>query len=185
MIFSWQWWTLQAMSFVALVLVVISYQQKTPVRLLWYRTVATWITFVAFCIFGQITAIILCGAGVIRNAFTMYFAYRPKTNINYKYVASVFLIALIITLNTVFWVGWYSLLGMAFGISMIIAFMQKDAKTIRKIAIVVGILGITFYGFLLSPMNVAIESFGLISAIVGIFRFDIKRGKGEQKKNLS
>jgi len=175
MVFTWQWWVCQALMAVALVFVVIQMQQKTAVRLLWYRMVATLIALVAVSFLGIWSVIIVMIAGIIRLCVALFFAYRPTTKIIYKYVAGLFIVALIISLNVIFWENWLSGLSIVFGISMVIMYLQRDAKRMRIVAVPVGLLGVTFYSLQLTPMNAAIELFALLSTIIGIIRLDRKQ----------
>jgi|GEM_PF-2606668 len=157
---------------VALVFVIIQMQQKTAKRLLWYRMTATVIGLVAVSFIGVWSVIILMLAGILRVGVALYFAYNPNTKTIFKVIAGILIIALIITLNIIFWEGWISIFSMVFGASMVVMYLQKTAKTIRKFGILVGILGVTFYVIQLMPMNIAIELLALISVIVGIIRLD-------------
>ena len=61
------------------------------------------------------------------------------------------------------------------GTLAVITFMQEKSSTIRKLSVVNEILSITYYALLISPTNIIIEVVGLISAIIGIIRLDIKK----------
>ena len=180
---SWQWWVAQGFAFVGLVLVVISMQQKTSKGILWYRNFATASVTVGVCFLGEISAIIMCGAGMIRNAVSLVFAYKPNTSRFWRWGTSGILIALLISLNIVFWTGYLNIISMVLGISLVITFMQKKPSTIRALSVGMEIISIVYYSLLLSPINVGIEVFGLISAIVGIVRLDIKRKVKENMPN--
>ena len=172
---TWQWITNQVFAFVGLVFVVISYQQKDSKRLLIYRNLATLFIFIGLCFLGNVSAIIFCGTGIIRNLISLYFAYKPNAKTILKYTSSSILILLIILLNLIYWKNYFNLFSIVIGILAIIALMQKKAFTIRKISVIGEILAIIYYALLLSPGNVIIELVGLISAIIGIIRVDLKK----------
>ena len=172
---TWQWVVSQIFAFVGLVFVTISYQQKESTKLLLFRNVATLFVFIGLCFLGNISAIIFCGAGIFRNLLALYFAYKPDTNKMVKYVVSGLLAVLIIVLNIVFWKNYFNLFSIFLGILAIVTFMQSKASVIRKLSVALEICSITYYGLLLSPTNVIIEIIGLISAIIGIIRLDIKK----------
>ena len=172
---TWQWVVSQIFAFVGLVFVTISYQQKESTKLLLFRNVATLFVFIGLCFLGNISAIIFCGAGIFRNLLALYFAYKPDTNKMVKYVVSGLLAVLIIVLNIVFWKNYFNLFSIFLGILAIVTFMQSKASVIRKLSVALEIWSITYYGLLLSPTNVIIEIIGLISAIIGIIRLDIKK----------
>ena len=110
----------------------------------------------------------------------LYVLYRP--NKTAKWVMSGVIVALLIILNIVFWENYLNIFSIVFGISMVISFMQKEAKTIRKISILVGIIGITYYALLQTPINIVIEAVGMGSAIVGIIRLDIGQNPKQENK---
>ena len=172
---TWQWIVSQVFAFIGLVFVTISYQQKESTKLLLFRNIATLFVFIGLCFLGNVSAIIFCGAGIFRNLLALYFAYKPDTNKMIKYVVSGLLAVLIIVLNVIFWKNLFNLFSIVLGIMAIITFMQTKSSVIRKLSVVLEIMSITYYGLLLSPTNVIIEIIGLISAIIGIIRLDIKK----------
>ena len=181
--FTWQWIVNQIFAFVGLIFVVISFQQKSTKKLLILRNFATGFVFIGLCFLGNISAIIFCGAGVIRNLVSLYFAYKPDTKKSLKYIASILIILLLVVLNIIYWKNLYNLYSIMLGTLAVITFMQEKASTIRKLSVVAEILSIIYYSLLLSPTNVVIEVVGLISAIVGIVRLDLKKSKKEEKLN--
>ena len=176
---TWQWITNQILAFVGLIFVVISFQQKDSKRLLIFRNIATLFVFVGLCFLGNYSAIIFCGVGVLRNLVTLYFAYEPNTKRIVKYIASAILISLLILFNIIFWKNYLNIFSIVLGTLAIVTFMQAKASTIRKLSVVMEILSITYYSILFTPTNIAIEVIGLISAIVGIVRLDIKKKEGK------
>lgn len=172
---SWQWIINQIFAFVGLIFVVISFQQKDSKKLILLRNFATLFVFVGLCFLGNMSAIIFCGAGIIRNLITLYFAYKPNSKKIFKYISSAILVLLIITLNVIYWKNYFNLFSMVLGTFAVITFMQTKASRIRKLSIVAEILSIIYYSLLLSPTNVLIEVVGLASAIIGIIRLDINK----------
>lgn len=172
---TWQWIVNQIFAFIGLIFVIISFQQKSTKKLLFLRNFATGFVFIGLCFLGNISAIIFCGAGVIRNLVSLYFAYKPDTKKTIKYIASILIVLLLITLNIIYWNNLYNLYSIMLGTLAVITFMQEKSSTIRKLSVVNEILSITYYTLLISPTNIIIEVVGLISAIVGIIRLDIKK----------
>ena len=169
---STEWILNQVFAFIGLIFVVISFQQKDSKKLLIFRNIATLFVFIGLIIYGNVSAIIFCGVGAIRNLVALYFAYKPNTNKIYKYIASVVLALILVVLNIIYWKNYLNIFSIVIGVLAIITFMQNKASTIRKLSVSLEILSISYYGLLLSPTNVAIEVIGLISAIVGILRLD-------------
>lgn len=172
---TWQWVVNQIFAFIGLIFVIISFQQKSTKKLLFLRNFATGFVFIGLCFLGNISAIIFCGAGVIRNLVSLYFAYKPDTKKTIKYIASILIVLLLITLNIIYWNNLYNLYSIMLGTLAVITFMQEKSSTIRKLSVVNEILSITYYALLISPTNIIIEVVGLISAIIGIIRLDIKK----------
>ncbi len=169
---STEWILNQVFAFIGLIFVVISFQQKDSKKLLIFRNIATLFVFIGLIIYGNVSAIIFCGVGAIRNLVALYFAYKPNTNKIYKYIASVVLALILVVLNIIYWKNYLNIFSIVIGILAIITFMQNKASTIRKLSVSLEILSISYYGLLLSPTNAAIEVIGLISAIIGILRLD-------------
>ena len=157
--------------------IVISFQQKDSKKLIIPRNFANLFVFIGLCFLGSTSAIIFCGAGVIRNLITLYFAYKSDTKKVLKYVSSALLILLTIILNIIYWKNYYNLYSIVLGTTTVITFMQTKASTIHQFSVVVLTLSIVYYILLLSPMNVVITVTGLISNIIGIIRLDIRRTK--------
>lgn len=172
---TWQWIANQCFAFIGLIFVIFSFQQKSAKKLILLRNFATGFVFIGLCILGNISAIIFCGAGVIRNLTTLYFAYKPETKKLYKYLASIFIILLLCGLNIIYWNNLYNLFSMVIGTFAVFTFMQEKASMIRKLSVISEMLSITYFALLLSPTNVIIEVVGLISAIVGIIRLDLNK----------
>lgn len=172
---TWQWITSQIFAFIGLIFVVVSYQQKSTKKLLILRNIATFFVFTGLCVLGNISAIIMCGAGIVRNLVTLYFAYKPNAKKLVKVIASALIVLMLVILNAIYWENWYNLYSIVLGTSAVITFMQEKSSTIRKFSVVHEVLAITYFALLLSPVNVIIEVIGLISAVVGIIRLDIKK----------
>lgn len=172
---TWQWIVDQIFAFIGLIFIIFSFQSKDTKKLIILRNFATLSVFIGLCFLGNISAIIMCGAGVIRNLVTLYFAFKPNTNKYMKYISSLLIILLIIVLNMTYWNNLFNLYSIVLGIMLVIIFMQTKSSVIRKMSVLVEILSIIYYSLLISPTNVIIEVVGLISAIIGIIRLDRKK----------
>ena len=172
---TWQWIVNQVFAFIGLIFVILSFQQKTSYKLILLRNIATLFVFIGLCFLGNLSAIIMCGAGVFRNIVSLYFAIKPNSKKMKKYIASVIIVILLVILNIIFWNSWFNLYSMILGAFNVYTFMQEKPSTIRKCSVIAEILAITYYSLLFTPVNIVIECFGLGSAIVGIIRLDIKK----------
>ena len=106
---TWQWIVSQIFAFIGLVFVVISFQQKSSVKLLIFRNIATLFVFIGLCFLGNVSAIIFCGVGAIRNLVALYFAYKPDSSKILKYILSGLLILTLVVLNIIYWKNLYNL----------------------------------------------------------------------------
>ena len=173
--FSWQWWVSQAFAVIGLIFVIISNQQKTTLKLMIHRNIATLMIFIGLCFLGELSAIIMIGAGVIRNLVSLYFAIKPNTKKVYKIIACLLIIGLIIGLNIYFWENYYNLFSIFIGCLLVVTFMQERPNIIRILTVIVDIISIVYYILLISPINLVIEVVSLVAAVVGIIRLDIKK----------
>ncbi len=174
---SWQWWVAQVFAFIGLIFVIISNQQKKTLNLIIHRNIATLFVFIGVCFLSQLSAIIMSGAGIIRNLISLFFAIKPNTKRSVKYISGAFTICLLVVLNIFFWRNLLNLYSILLGSLLVVTFLQKKASTIRILGVITEIFAIIYYCLLFTPINIVIEVFGLISAIVGIIRLDIKRVK--------
>lgn len=179
---SWQWWTAQGFALLGLVFILFSFQQRSKIKLVWLKSLSTLCVFVGFVFFGSISAMLMNGAGVLRNSVATYFAYKPETKKRYKYIAGGAIVALLIALNIVFWKDFYNLYSIILGTLFVLAYLQPTSSRIRYASIVPETAAVVYYSLLFAPMNIAIEAVGLISAIVGIFRLD-KPNRCEKESN--
>lgn len=162
---SWQWWVAQGFAFVGLIFIIISFQQKSNKKLMWHRSISTWIIFIGLFFLGEISAIIMFGASVIRNAVSMYFVYHPNTKKNWKYIASAIIVVLLIVLNIIFWKNYYNIFSIVLGTVNVYTYMQDTAKKVRISSLVAGVLATVYYSLLMSPVNIIIAVVSLIAAV--------------------
>lgn len=174
---TFNWILSQILAFISLVFVIISFQQKTAKRLIIFRNIATFFSFVGLCFLGNISAIIMCGAGVIRNLTALYFVTKEVVNKNIKLIASILIVILLVILNIIYWNNMFNIFSILVGTMNVVTFMQENAKLIRKFSVISGTLATIYCLLIYSPINALIELFGLISAIIGIIRLDIKMNK--------
>lgn len=170
-----EWIINQVFATIGLLFVILAFQQKEAKRIILFYTLATLFVLIGMCVYGNVSSIILCAVGLLRNLVTLYYAYKPDTKRIVKLIASIILIAMLITFNIIFWDNYLNILSMVIGITAVITFMQKNAAIIRKLSVLFELLLVTYFALLLSPINVIMEILGLTSVIVGIIRLDIKK----------
>ncbi len=170
-----EWIINQVFATIGLLFVILAFQQKEAKRIILFYTLATLFVLIGMCVYGNISSIILCAVGLLRNLVTLYYAYKPDTKRIVKLIASFILIVILITFNIIFWDNYLNILSIMTGTIAVITFMQRNASTIRKFSVIFELLLITYFALLLSPINVITEILGLTSVIVGIIRLDIKK----------
>lgn len=176
---EWNWWVSQGLALLGLVFVVIAMQQRETKPLLWYRVIAVTVIVIGLCFLGNVSAIILGGSGLVQLFVALLFAYKPSIKPEFKLITAALLAVSVIALNIIFWGGYLSIMAMVYGVGALAATLQKKASTIRKLTVIICMLGIVYYGLLLAPINAVMEGIALISAAVGIIRLDIKRERKE------
>lgn len=172
--FTWQWWVAQTFVLIALALVIVSTQQKSAIRICFFKGVSTVFSCIGVCFMGQLSAIVLNAVGIARSAMAIYFAYKPDLKHHIKVTLTSALMTILIALNIVFWQGLQSILCMVVGILSIIAYIQTNPKMIRIMVFSLSIISCIYYLLIQSPMNAVIDMFGFISSLIGIIRFDLK-----------
>ena len=176
---TWQWFVSQGFAFVALIFIIVANQQKSTLKYVWIYNFGTISIFASVCFLGNVSAIILNAMGIIRGFIAIYFAYKPNTKPLVKTVTGVSIVVLLIILNIIFWTNYLGIFSIVIGTLLVVTFLQNSPRLIRRWMVLTELLLITYYIILMSPISVALELFGLISAIVGIIRLDLK------KKNVS
>ena len=176
---TWQWIVSQIFALIGLVYLCFSFQQKTSIKLILLRNIATLHVFTGLCFLGNLSAIIMCGAGIVRNAVSLYFSFKPKTKNIIRYLLFLIIAIILVVLNIIFWENYYNLLSIFLGLMLIYTFMQVNPAKIRIWSIISGVVAIVYFCLLFSPINIIIEFVGVISALVGIIRLD--RNKNKEK----
>ncbi|MBQ8844463.1 MAG: YgjV family protein [Clostridia bacterium] len=174
---TWQWIVSQIFALIGLIYLCFSFQQKTSIRLILLRNIATLHVFTGLCFLGNLSAIIMCGAGIIRNAVSLYFSIKPETKNVIKYFLFSIISLLLVALNIIFWENYYNLFSIFIGLMLIYTFMQVNPAKIRVWSIISGVFAVVYFCLLFSPINIVIELVGVISAIVGIIRLDRNKNK--------
>jgi len=121
---DFNWIVSQILAFIALVLVIVSFQQNDAKRLLVFRKIATFFSFIGFCFFGNIFSVVMCGGGGICNLTSLYFVTKEKVNKNIKLLASILIVILLIVLNIIYWENIYNIFSIAVVTMNVVTFMQ-------------------------------------------------------------
>ena len=167
------WWLSQFFATISLIFLVISFQQSTSKKILITKAYSTFAALIGVIFLGNISAIVLCAVGAYRNVTGLYFAYHPTTSKKIKYATRLSVAIMLVFFNILFWVDYTNILSIILGMLCLLTYIQRYPDKIRKFGFAAHVMGIIYYIILLSPMNITIEVFGLISVIIGILRLDL------------
>lgn len=158
-----------------LILIIISMQQKSRISILSWNLAAAVAMFISCCCLWQFSAMILMGVSSVRSVTALIFAIKPDVKKWIFITTNVVLALLIVVLNIVFWNGYLSIFSIIIGIGFIISFAQVKPRNIRLTIVPCRVISVVYYLLMLAPINAAIELTALISAVVGMIRFDFKK----------
>ena len=164
----------QALGIIAPALGILSYQMKTPKKILLLQLINSLVFCAHYLMIGAITGMTLNFVGACRN---LVFYGRNLRGSKGKAAPIIFtVITAVVGILT--WNGWYSIfifLGM-----VIHAFCMSfsNAQNIRKSILITSPLVIIYDIFTLSIGGIVYETIAIVSCVIGIIRHC-------EKKNLS
>ena len=168
-------WIGQVLGIIAPIIGILSYQMKTPKKIVFLQLINSLIFCTHYLMIGAITGMTLNLVGVFRN-FVFY--RRNIKGSNDKIAPIIFtVIAAIVGLLT--WNGWYSIfifLGIVIH-SFCMSF--SNAQNIRKSILITSPLVIIYDIFTLSIGGIIYETIAIVSCVVGIIRY--RKNKTDNK----
>ncbi len=168
----------QVLGIIAPVLGILSYQMKTPKKIVLLQLINSVVFCAHYLMIGAITGMTLNLVGVCRN---LVFYGRNSRGSKGKLAPIIFtVITAIVGILT--WNGWYSIfifLGM-----VIHAFCMSfsNAQNIRKSILITSPLVIIYDIFTLSIGGIIYESIAIASCVIGILRY--RKNKNEEVNNI-
>ena len=177
------WWASQFFMTLGLLFVIISMQQKTSVRILCWRLAMGISTCIAWAFWGAIPALIMVAVGSLRICIGILINLRPTLKRWVKWAMLVAIFLILVVFNIIFWGGILSVLSLAIGIIGIWVFVQRRPFLIRAGSIVTSTLSIILSAILIAPVVIISDSLAIISAVVGIYRLDMKKRAKNTPKN--
>ena len=175
---------IQGIGIVAMALYIFSFQFKTKKSILTVQLFSSMLFMVHFGLIGAITGSILNGIGALR---ALVISSRPKKWAMHKawipfffvcYFASYALTFLVFRREPTVFNLLLELLPVAGMIVTTFAFLSEKERGVRLLSLVNSPLWLTYNAVSGSIGGTLTESFSLVSILVAIFRFDIKkRGK--------
>jgi membrane-associated HD superfamily phosphohydrolase len=162
----------QGIGFIALILTIISFQQKQRNGILKIQVFSSSLYSIHFFLLNAL-------AGAIMNFITIFRSYifHQKTSkkwANKKIWLYTFL-AIIITSSYFTWQNIYSILPAIALFIGTIAYWQKDAKKVRAISLFSRPFWLIYNILVLSIPGIIVEILILTSTIIGIIRLDLEK----------
>ena len=172
---SLSWWVSQIGPIILLVCLIVSMQQRTRKKLMWWNTTGMFVSFIFTFFLGVIPVIILVGINLARNIVVLIFSHFEKVDRWIEWTAGILLIIALVVANIIFWNGIMSIASIAVGTAFILAFFQPTPKRMRFGLALVRFPAATFHFFGGNFTQVITELVVFTSGLVGIIRLDIKR----------
>ena len=167
----------QILGILALLAMVLSYQQKERKRLLWFQLVSNAIYGVHYYLIGAVTMVAMSGINVARSfVFSKNDTKWGKSRIWLYLFLAITLVSGIWT-----WEGPLSLLVMAATLLLIVALYSENLAFMRKVFLVLPFLYIAYNVAKKSWGGIGNDVFCLVSALIAIWRFDIKKKADEEE----
>ena len=171
----------QGISFVAMAMNILSYQQRTQKGVLTFQRVGSMLFAVSFFLLGAYAGALLNAVGITR---ALVFINRDRLHATHPawlcgytllYVASYVLVFTVFakaptTRNLI--VEVLPVVGMTL---TTVSFRFRDAKTIRRFGLVNSPLWLIYNVFCFSLGAILCETISLVSIVIGTIRFDLKK----------
>ena len=168
------WFIGQALGFLAVVLTFVSYQAKTPKKLLIVQTASTVSTMFSYLLIGAPAGMVLNAVCVVRN-FIYYF--REKKIFSYRFWPYL-LAAVIGALGALSWEGPATLLLIFALMNNTIVLSFGNNRLLRWSILVTCSLIILYNIFVASYGGILNESVAIVSSVIALIRYG-----GSLKKN--
>lgn len=169
--------TAQVLGILALVAMVLSYQQKDRKKLLWFQLVSNAIYGIHYGLIGAYTMTVMSGVNVARSfVFSKNDTKWGKSRIWLYLFLAITLIGGIWS-----WEGPLSLLVMAATLLLIITLYSENLAFMRKMFLILPFLYIAYNVVKRSWGGIGNDVFCIISALIAIWRFDIKKKKADEE----
>jgi len=180
---SWSWWTSQFFAFLLLVCLIVSMQQKTRTKLMWWNTVGMFFGVVGAIFLGFASVIILMTINFSRNVTVLIFSYFPNAKQRIFWSFGAALIIAVTTANLIFWENWLSGMSIAVGIGFIVAFFQMTPKRMRFGLCIMRFPACAFAILTTNLVQAVTETVAFTSGLIAIIRLDMKKKPKEDTAN--
>ena len=162
---------IQGIGFLALASSLISFQFKKHGQIMFFRTASELIFAVQYILLGAWTAAIMDGISVVRNSL---YTQLVKKNRSTTPVIIIFCIFVVIT-GLVAFDGIISLLPIISKLLTTVSYGMKNERWLRLITLPSCIFWIIYNVFVGSAAGVMADSMTLVSLLIAMYKFDIKK----------
>ncbi len=171
----------QIIGIVAMAAIILSYQFKSPKKLMACQLVGTFLFMVNMIMIGAVTGAIMNLLGFLRSLVYM----KPeRLRIPLKVITALFVTSYIISYACVFlFLGteptvenllleFLPIIGM---VAVTIGFASNNSKTIRRLGLINSPCWLTYNIFHFSIGGILCEAFGIVSILSATVRHDLKK----------
>lgn len=161
----------------ALIIMMLSYQQKTRTNLLRMQMLSNVLFVASYVLLEAYTMAVMCGINIARSFVFLKDDTKWGKSPAWLYVfLGVSLVGGILS-----WEGWISLLVIAATLVLTVALYCKNLAVTRKLFLVPPLLYISYNLLNKSVGGVGSDVFCWVSALIAIYRFDIRKKAKEQE----
>ena len=160
----------QGIGFVGMALVFVAFQQNDKRRLLWIQAGSAVVFAAHFLLLGALTGMAMNLLEVPRNIL-----FSKERGRRAQVILAVVFVSLFAAIGIITWDSPMSIFPiLAMGLSTVVFSLRKP-RTIRFCTVPVSVFWIVYNIASLSIAGVITESICLLSIIIAIFRYDIKK----------
>lgn len=161
----------QALGILALVIMVLSYQQKERKTLLYFQMASNACFAVSYFMLGGVSFAVMSLINIARS----FVFSKEDTKWGQSCVWLYVFLAVPVISGILTWESPLSLLVIAATVVLTLALYSKDGKRMRRLFLLPPVLYISYNVAHKALGGIGSDVFCLISAIVAIYRFDIKK----------
>ena len=170
--------TAQVLGILALLAMVLSYQQKERKRLLWFQLGSNALYAVSYFLLGANTMVVMCIVNVARSfVFSKNDTKWGKSRFWLYLFLAVALVGGIVT-----WSGWLDLLIIAATLLLTVTLYSTNLRFMRKVFLILPFMYIAYNVAHKSYGGIGNDVFCIVSAMIAIWRFDIKKKSAEKEE---
>jgi len=161
----------QAFGLLALVAMVLSYQQKNRFRLLMFQIAANVLLASNYCLIAAYTGCMMCLISAARSfVFSQSHTSWGKSRLWLYGFLAVSVVAGIAT-----WGGWDSAFALAATLVLTVALYSQDTKRMRLLLLPCPALYFVYNFINRSLGGMGSDVFSFVSALIAVWRFDLRK----------